>query len=52
MDLAVYSSYILSVKSTEKRGSYPDWKVNLAEQMIEEAVLLGYRRRGKLPVGD
>lgn len=52
MDIAVYNSYILSAKITGRRASYTDWKVDLAEQMIEEAVLPGYRRRGKFPVGD
>ncbi|XP_040071775.2 piggyBac transposable element-derived protein 4 [Ixodes scapularis] len=47
MDIAVYNSYILCGKTTGKRSSYTDWKVDLAEQIVEETVLPGYKRRGK-----
>lgn len=51
LDMAIYNAYVLQAKKTGKKGSYTHWKVNLAEEIIEETALEGYRRRGRQPVG-
>ncbi|KAL1419460.1 hypothetical protein MTO96_025444 [Rhipicephalus appendiculatus] len=50
MDITVYNSYALFVKATGKRLHYTDWKVNLAEDIFEEATLPLYHDRRNPPV--
>ncbi|XP_065309952.1 piggyBac transposable element-derived protein 4-like [Dermacentor albipictus] len=50
MDIAVYNSYVLSAKASGKRLHYTDWRVNLAEEILEAAVLPRYHGRRKPPV--
>lgn len=50
LETAIYNSYVLQAKSTGKKGCYIEWKVNLADGIIEGTAALGAHTVGSSPM--
>jgi hypothetical protein len=51
MDVAIFSSYELQKNITGKKQHFAEFRIQLAEMMIESVVLPDYPRRGRLQQG-
>ena len=47
IDIAIFNSYALQKKITGKKQHFTEFRIQLAELMIESAVLPDYPRRGR-----
>jgi hypothetical protein len=47
IDVAIFNSYALQKKITEKKQHFTEFRIQLAELMIESVVLPEYPRRGR-----